>query len=156
MNTNESNIPAELYERVEKAYATLWFLNDKKNDYDESKMEAVVTKTHDLGRQPVEIVFVKENLYIVIDQPRNFRDYFGSSSSNAFGRSGCGTAIKMRNFYRCRILRFIPEKNSYFIEREIWSGGHLSKDAEKSVKQFNKFKAQFIGKDYPVLDGALI
>lgn len=156
MSTNESEIPADLYARVEKAYANLWFLNQKEHEYEEGRMkhDQRVISTKDLGRQPVEIVRVKENVFLVIDQPRNFRDYF-SGPQNAWGVRGAATAIKMRNFYACRRLIFIADKG-WFLENAIWKGGHLSKDAEKSVKQFNKFKESVAKGSWELLNGEII
>ena len=139
MNTNEINeIPASLYERVAAVYATAHQFNEKANDYSGDRVSGIkVTRTYDLGREPIEIVRVSDSEYVVIDQPRNFKDYFANGGSNAFGRVDCSIAIKMRSFYSCH--RVLVINGEMFIETEVWSGGRLNKDAEKSQKQLAKF-----------------
>ena len=141
----------DIFNKVSKAYETAWFLNEKSHDYAGDRISGVtIKKTYDLGRQLVDIVPVKENVWVVVDQPKNFRDYFACGGSSAWGRQGAGNAIKMREFYSCRLLRFVPESGSFFLEREIWKGGRLNKDAAKSEKQFAKFM-ESMKKDLPPL-----
>jgi hypothetical protein len=135
--TNEI-IPAEIYDRVAACYATCGAFNAKDHDYSGDRISGIkVTRTYDLGRTPIEIVRINDNEMLVIDQPRNFKDYFACGGTNAFGRDGCSTAIKMRKFYSCHRILIID--GEMFIETEVWSGGRLCKDAEKSQKQLAKF-----------------
>ena len=139
MNTTEINeIPASLYERVASVYATHFEFNTKLHDYKGDRISGIeVTRTYDLGREPLEIVRVSDSEYVVIDQPRNFKDYFAHGGSGAWGRNNAGVAIKMRSFYHCH--RILVINGEMFIETEVWSGGRLNKDAEKSQKQLTKF-----------------
>lgn len=143
MNTNENIpaqiIPAELYERVASAYASAHQFNAKVNDYSGNRISGhKIERTYDLGREPIEIVRLSENEYLVIDQPRNFKDYFAQGGANAWGRVGCSTAIKMRSFYASHHLHVLAD-GTMTLETQTWSGGRFAKDAEKSQKQLAKY-----------------
>lgn len=150
MNTNESNeIPASLYERVSAVYASHHEFNKKLHDYKGDRVSGIeVTRTYDLGREPIEIVRVSDSEYVVIDQPRNFKDYFAQGGSDAWGRNNAGVAIKMREFYSCH--RILVINGEMFIETEVWSGGRLNKDAEKSQKQLAKFLKSLTSRKAPL------
>lgn len=150
MTTTESNeIPASLYERVAAVYASHFEFNTKLHDYKGDRISGIeVTRTYDLGREPIEIVRVSDSEYVVIDQPRNFKDYFAQGGSNAWGRVDCSIAIKMRSFYSCH--RVLVINDEMFIETEVWSGGRLNKDAEKSQKQLTKFVKKLTDRKFPL------
>ena len=150
-------IPAEIYERVASAYASAHQFNTKAHDYSGNRISGhKITRTYDLGREPIEIVFLRENEYLVIDQPRNFKDYFGYGGTTAWGKDGAATAIKMRNFYSTHHLH-VQADGKFSLETQTWSGGHLSKDAEKSQKQLAKYikKHLALEKALPHLDSIL-
>jgi hypothetical protein len=151
MNTTEANkiIPTEIYERVSAIYATHFEFNLKLHDYKGDRISGIeVTRTYDLGRDPIEIVQVSDTEYVVIDQPRNFKDYFAQGGSNAYGRVDCSIAIKMRSFYHCH--RVLVINGEMFIETGVWSGGRLNKDAEKSQKQLAKFVKSLTNRKSPL------
>jgi len=151
MNTTEANkiIPTEIYERVSAIYATHFEFNLKLHDYKGDRISGIeVTRTYDLGREPIEIVQVSDTEYVVIDQPRNFKDYFAQGGSNAWGRNNAGVAIKMREFYSCH--RILVINGEMFIETQVWKGGRLNKDAEKSQKQLTKFIKSLTNRKSPL------
>lgn len=151
MNTTDTNntVPAEIYERVASVYKTHFEFNLKLHDYKGDRISGIeVTRTYDLGREPLEIVRVSDTEFVVIDQPRNFKDYFAQGGSNAYGRSNCSIAIKMRSFYHCH--RVLVINGEMFIETEVWSGGRLNKDTEKSQKQLTKFVKSLIDRKSPL------
>lgn len=132
-------VAPELYERVAKAYATAHQFNLKMHDYAGNRISGVtITRTYDLGREPIEIIALSDSEYLVIDQPRNFKDYFGFGGADAWRVAGAGTAIKMRQFYACHHLR-VDAEGKTTLETQTWSGGRFSKDAEKSDKQLAKY-----------------
>lgn len=151
MNTTDTSktIPAEIYERVAAIYATHYEFNTKVHDYKGDRISGIeITRTYDLGREPIEIVRVSDTEYVVIDQPRNFKDYFAQGGSNAWGRNNAGVAIKMREFYSCH--RILVINGEMFIETQVWSGGRLNKDAEKSQKQLTKFIKSLTDRKHPL------
>lgn len=150
MTSTESNeIPSSLYERVAACYASCGAFNLKSHDYKGDRVSGIeVTRTYDLGREPIEIVRVSDSEYVVIDQPRNFKDYFAQGGSGAWGRDNAGIAIKMRSFYSCH--RILTINGEMFIETEVWSGGRLNKDAEKSQKQLAKFIKSLTNRKSPL------
>ena len=139
-----------LYERVAKAYATAHQFNAKMHDYAGNRISGhTIERTYDLGREPIEIVALSDNEYLVIDQPRNFKDYFGFGGADAWRVAGAGTAIKMRKFYACRHLR-VDAEGKTTLETQTWSGGSLSKDAEKSEKQLAKYIKAHLARKSPL------
>lgn len=137
MTTNDldtKEIPASYFAAVAKCYAADYAFNLKHNIYDESKMEAVVTKSYDIGTEPVRMVWVSDRKLVVVDQPRNFKDVWASVGQNKIAR-----ASLMRGWFSCHIVHISECGTKLCVERECWHGGRLNKDEEKAEKQFAKF-----------------
>ncbi len=148
MTSNE--IPSSLYERVASAYASCGEFNLKSNDYSGNRVSGYkVERSYDLGREPVEIVRLSENEYLVIDQPRNFKDYFACGGSNAWGRDGAATAEKLRKFYASHHLH-VKADGTMTLELQTWTGGRFHRDAEKSQKQLAKYVKAHLARKTPL------
>jgi len=122
---------ADILARLDTAYATQYPFNQTtvKDNGDDRR--------YDIGRQVVELIPLTENIALVIDQPKNFRDAFDYAGSHLFGVRGAAAAALMRKWYSVKVLRL----DTMTVETQHWVGGGLNKDMTKAEKQLEKYKA---------------
>ena len=123
---NTTTITPEIFARVEAAYSKYPLTN---------KVKTEAGGFFDLSRRPVEIIQICDGVLGVIDEPANYKDYFGFARACVSGKYGVAKA--MQKFYSCKLLRL----ESMTLETCNWQGGSFCKDAEKAQKQLAKFKA---------------